>query len=185
VGFGNIGRAVAGLLQGFQTRLIYCDPNGQIGDTDVDTGARCVAMPELLAHADIVTLHCPGGARNRHLLDAAAIAAMKPGAIIINAARGELIAEDALADALASGHLLGAGLDTFEQEPLSPHSRLRQLDAVVLTPHSAGSVLDHVEPMAAHAFENIQRMLRGELPRAADLVVNPAHPRFAAKAPQP
>jgi phosphoglycerate dehydrogenase-like enzyme len=175
IGFGNIGRAVAVLLQGFRTTLLYYDPSATIGQTDPATGARCVGMDELLATSDIVTLHCPGGPHNRHLLNPAA---MKPGSVVVNAARGELIAEDALVHALSTGHLLGAGLDTFEHEPLNPASKLRQLDSVVLTPHAAGSVLDHVEPMAVHAFDNMLRMLRGELPRAADLVVTPAHPRF-------
>jgi phosphoglycerate dehydrogenase-like enzyme len=98
--------------------------------------------------------------------------------LITPAARGELIAEHALVDALLSGHLPGAGLDTFEQEPLNPNSKLRLLDNVVLTPHAAGSVLDHIEPMAPLAFANMLRMLHGELPRAANLVVSPAHPHF-------
>jgi phosphoglycerate dehydrogenase-like enzyme len=184
IGFGNIGRAVAELLRGFNTTLLYYDPSGTIGQTDPATTARCVRMDELLATSDIITLHCPGGPANRHLLNRTAIAAMKPGSIIVNAARGELVAEEALVEALASGHLLGAGLDTFEHEPLSPQSKLRLLDSVVLTPHAAGSVLDHVEPMAVHAFDNMVRLLRGELPRSADLVVNPAHPRLTpAKVP--
>jgi phosphoglycerate dehydrogenase-like enzyme len=180
IGFGNIGRAVAVLLQGFQTTLLYHDPRGTIGQTDPATGAKCVTLEDLLATSDIVTLHCPGGPNNHHILNQKAIAAMKPGSIVINAARGELIAEPALVDALSSGHLLGAGLDVFEQEPLSARSKLRALDSVVMTPHSAGGVLDHVEPMAAHAFENMLRMLRGELPREADLIVTPAHPRFTS-----
>ncbi len=178
IGFGNIGRAVAALLQGFRTTLVYHDPNGAVGQIDPATGARCVSMDELLASSDIVTLHCPGGPANRHLLDQRAIKAMKPSSIVVNAARGELIDENALIDALSSGHLLGAGLDTFELEPLQPGSKLRLLDNVVLTPHAAGSVLDHVEPMAVHAFDNMMRMLRGELPPPADLVVCPSRPRF-------
>ncbi len=183
VGFGNIGRAAAQLLQGFRTTILYSDPRGRPGDVDAETGAHCVSLADLLANSDVVTLHCPGGPGNRHLLDRAAIRTMKPDAIIINAARGELIDEEALVEALSSGHLLGAGLDTFETEPLRPDSRLRALDTVVLTPHAAGAVLDHVAPMAAHAFENMLRLLRGEKLPATDLVVDPAHPRFeAAKA---
>ncbi len=175
VGFGNIGRAVASALQGFQTDTVYYDPRGPVTD---HPAARFVTMDELLAVSDVVTLHCPGGPANRHMLDQARLAAMKPGAILINAARGELVAEEALVAALSSGHLLGAGLDTFETEPLSPDSQLRRLDNVVLTPHVAGGVLDHIEPMAAHAFRNMLHVLHGEPVPAPDRIVVPGRPRF-------
>jgi phosphoglycerate dehydrogenase-like enzyme len=179
IGFGNIGRAVAKLLQGFQMEIVYADPRGTAGSIDAVTGARCLTLRQLLGCSDIVTLHCPGGPGNRYVLNRDTIAAMKPDSVIINAARGELIDEEALVDALTSGHLLGAGLDTFETEPLRADSRLRHLDNVVMTPHSAGGVLDHVEPMAVHAFANMMRMLRGEGLPPADIIVNPAQPRFA------
>ena len=178
-GFGNIGRAVARLLQAFQVGIVYADPRAIVGSTDPNTGARCMTLQQLLGCSDIVTLHCPGGPGNRYVLNRGTIAAMKPGSVVINAARGESIDEEALVDALISGHLLGAGLDTFETEPLRADSRLRHLDNVVMTPHSAGGVLDHVEPMAAHAFANMMRMLRGERLPSADIIVNPAQPRFA------
>jgi phosphoglycerate dehydrogenase-like enzyme len=175
VGFGNIGRAVAHALQGLQTQIIYYDPRGPAPD---HPAARHVPLAELLATSDVVTLHCPGGPANRHMLDRAALAAMKPGAILINAARGELVDETALVEALRSGHLLGAGLDTFATEPLPPDSPLRLLDNTVLTPHVAGGVLDHIEPMAAHAFRNMLSVLHGQPVPAADWIVVPERPRF-------
>lgn len=176
LGFGNIGRAVARQLQGFGTEIIYHDARGP-QDGGKPLNATYVSFAELLARSDILTLHIPGGGVNRHLLDKASIAGMKRGAAIVNAARGDLIDEDALADALESGRISGAGLDVFETEPLGSQSRLCKLDNVVLTPHSAGSVMDDVAPMAAHAFANIRRFLRGEGIPSADLIVEPARPR--------
>ncbi|MSP90167.1 MAG: dehydrogenase [Alphaproteobacteria bacterium] len=177
VGFGNIGRAVARQLQGFATQILYHDARGPL-DAGTPAGATYVALEDLLVRSDILTLHVPGGDANRHLLDKAALARMKRGAVIINSARGNLIHENDLADALESGQLSGAGLDVFETEPLGADSRLRQFDNVVLTPHSAGSVMDDVAPMAAHCFANIQRFLRGEAIAAADVIVRPARPRI-------
>ncbi len=182
LGFGNIGRAVARRLLGFRTRIIYHNRQGPVGGPDGELGAY-VPLEQLLAESDILTLHCPGGAANRHILNAETIGRMKPGAFVINAARGELIDEPALVAALESGHLLGAGLDTFEIEPLDASSPLRRLDNVVLTPHSAGSVLDHVAVMAAHAFANMAGFLRGVAICPADLVVDPSQPRFRPGAP--
>jgi len=180
LGFGNIGRAVARRLSGFEARVLYHTPRGPVPDA---RGADYVDRDRLLAESDVLSLHCPGGARNRHLIDAAAIARMRPGAVLINTARGELVVEKDLVAALESGHLGGAGLDTFDPEPLAPGSPLRRLPQVVLTPHAAGSVPDDVAPMARHAFANMQRALRGEPLPAADLVVAPARPRFPVAVP--
>src|SRR5690606_13784350 len=133
----------------------------------------------LLARSDVVTLHCPGGAANRHMIGHAQIAAMKRGAVLVNVARGDLVVEEALVDALERNHLSAAGLDVFAEEPLRAGSTLRRLDNVVLTPHSAGSLMDDVAPMGRHAFENIQRFLRGKAIRSSDVIVAPAQPRAA------
>ena len=180
VGFGNIGRAVARYLRGFETRTLCSSRTKPDDETLPALGVTHVPFEQLLAESDVVTLHCPGGAANRHMIDKGAIAKMKRGAVLINTARGELIVEDDMVDALQSGQLSGAGLDVFAQEPLRPESRLRALDNVVLTPHAAGSVMDDVGLMARHAFENIQCFLRGEPIRPADLIVDPKAPRTAA-----
>lgn len=174
LGFGSIGRAVARRLQGFETRLLYHRPGGPAAEGE---GASFASLDQLLAESDVLTLHCPGGAKNRHLIDAAAIARMKPGAILINTARGELIDEQALVAALKDGRIAGAGLDVFDPEPLAAGSALRGLPQVVLTPHAAGSVPDDVAPMALHGFANMERALRGEAFPATDVVVAPARPR--------
>jgi D-3-phosphoglycerate dehydrogenase len=173
VGFGNIGRAVARQLRGFETTILYCKRGGRVDD-EAALGATCVALDELLARSDVVSLHCPGGAANRHMIDRARLAAMKPGAVLINVARGELVVEQDLVDALRSGHLAGAGLDVFAEEPLPAQSPLRELPNVVLTPHSAGSPMVDVAIMARHAFENIEAYLAGRQIRPADLIVAPA-----------
>lgn len=181
IGFGNIGKAVARLLQGFETEILYYDTRVSSNGADLPTNATSVTLNELLARSDVVTLHCPGGGANTNLINAETIALMKPGAIVINAARGDLIAEHYLVDALENGHLSGAGLDVFAEEPLRPGSPLRALENVVLTPHSAGSIMDDVLPMAAHAFENISRFLANKAIRQADVIVDPEHRRAELK----
>lgn len=176
VGFGNIGRAVARQLRGFDCRILYHKRGGAVAD-EAALGARHVGLDELYAQSDVVTLHCPGGAANRGMIDGAALAKMKPGAVLINVSRGELVIEEDLVAALRSGQLSAAGLDVFVQEPLQPGSALRDLDNVVLTPHSAGSLVDDIAIMARHSFENMLAFQRGERIRAADLIVDPEQPR--------
>ena len=176
LGLGNIGRAVAKRLSGFDVRLLYNDIKGPFADAG-PLNAAFVSLDTLLAESDVLTLHIPGGAANLHIIDAAAIARMKPGAILVNAARGELVDETALEAALQSGHLLAAALDTVENEPLRAGSPLREMDNTVLTPHAAGGVVDNLAPMAAHAFRNMQSFLRNEPLALADWVVIPRHPK--------
>lgn len=179
VGFGNIGRAVARQLRGFDPTILYCKRGGRVDD-EAALGATYAGLDELLARSDIVSLHCPGGAANRGMIDRARLAAMKPGSVLINVARGELVVEQDLVDALRAGHLSGAGLDVFAEEPLPPVSPLRELPNVVLTPHSAGSPMEDVAIMARHAFDNILTFLDGGAIRPADLIVAPAPSRVAS-----
>lgn len=172
IGMGNIGRAVARMLKGFDVEILYTKRSGPLSE-DKAEGGRFVELPELLERSDIVSLHMPGGAANRNLLDAAALARMKRGAILINVARGELVDEVALLKALQNGQLAGAGLDVFAQEPLPAGSPLCDLPNVVLTPHSAGSVSEDVGMMAAHAFRNVAAFLEGRPLPAADVIVDP------------
>ncbi len=176
VGFGNIGQALARQLRGFDTEVLYYKRSGPIAN-EAEYGATFVERDELLARSDIVSLHMPGGQANRHMIDRSALALMKPGAVLINVSRGDLVAEDDLVEALRNGHLSGAGLDVFAEEPLRAGSALRSFDNVVLTPHSAGSVLDDIATMAGHSFRNMLRFQHGESLPAADVVVDPKHPR--------
>lgn len=180
VGMGNIGRAVAGMLAGFDTKILYNKRGGSLPDA-MAKGWRFAELPMLLEQSDIVTLHCPGGAANRGMIDTAAIARMKRGALLINVARGELVDEEALISALRDGHLAGAGLDVFRQEPLQAGSPLRDLDNVVLTPHAAGSVGEDVALVAEHAFRNIAAFAERRPLDQADVIVDPAAEPWLSK----
>ncbi|QJP14151.1 hypothetical protein G3545_11120 [Starkeya sp. ORNL1] len=180
IGFGNIGRAVARQLRGFDGTVLYYKRGGAVAE-ELAHGASFATFDELLGRSDLITLHCPGGGANVGMIDRAAIARMKPGATLINVARGDLVVETDLVAALASGRLAGAGLDVFSEEPLRPDSPLRALDNVVLTPHSAGSLMDDVPIMAGHSFDNIAAFLRGEPIRPRDLIVAPAAPRAPSR----
>jgi len=118
-----------------------------------------------------VSLHAPFVAETAKMIDAAALASMKTGAVLINTARGELVDEKALYDALVSGKLRGAGLDAFDPEPPAADNPLLTLSQVVGTPHAGGGVFDNVENVARHALGNIVRFLHGEPLSPADVVI--------------
>ncbi|OZI30946.1 hypothetical protein CAL29_23600 [Bordetella genomosp. 10] len=171
LGFGNIARTLAHRLRGFDATILYHDVRRADAVTERAFGARYAGFDELLAQADILSLHLPLTDASRGMMGADALRAMKPGAVLINTARGEIVDEAALLEALRSGHLGGAGLDTFAQEPAPAGNPLLGLDNVVVTPHSAGSVIDNVPNIAGHVLGNIDRHARG-LPLAeADIVL--------------
>jgi phosphoglycerate dehydrogenase-like enzyme len=173
VGLGNIGRAVAQRLGGFDTTILYYDPRRAPPDVEARLQAQFVPFETLLERAQILSIHCPGGAENHHLIDAAAFARLPRNAVLINAARGEIVDPAALLTALTDGTLMGAGLDVFEDEPPAADNKLLHLENVTLTPHTAASVLDNVARVARHAFANMERVVRGEPLPAADLIVAP------------
>ena len=173
LGFGQIGQRLAQLLLGFDVTLLYHDLHAASPQTEQRLRARAVGLDELLARSDILSLHAPLTEATRHVLNAARLAAMKPGAILVNTSRGGLIDEAALFAALQSGHLRGAGLDAFDPEPPAADHPLFQLDQVVLSPHAGGGVFDNVAPVARHAFGNLARWQRGEAVGAPDLVLAP------------
>lgn len=160
VGLGHIGRAVAVRAQAFGLRVL-----GWSYRPIQVPGVTPVSLPQLFAESDIVSLHVPLTDDTRQLIDAAALAQMKPGALLINTARGELIDEAALVRALQRGTLSGACLDVFRpEEPLPAEMSLRQLDNVILTPHTAGypdGPKFHAKRIAYFAA-NIQRWLAGD-----------------------
>ena len=136
IGIGRIGSAVARRARGLGLRVIAHDTFLQ--DSDVRAaGCEPRSMDALLAESDYISIHVPLNANTRHLVDAACLARMRPGVILINTSRGPVIDEPALIDALKRGHVGGAGLDVFEQEPLQADSPLRGMEHVVLTPHMA------------------------------------------------
>jgi lactate dehydrogenase-like 2-hydroxyacid dehydrogenase len=159
VGYGRIGRAVARRARGFGMRLLATPSRSRVWDADAD-GVRFVELDELLAEADVVTLHVPLTDATRHLVDAAALARMKPTALLVNTARGGVVDTGALVNALRTGTIGGAALDVFEDEP-SVDPRLLELEQVVLTPH-LGSAGDRTRSaMCLLAVRNVAAVLAG------------------------
>lgn len=174
LGFGRIGQAAAERFAAFGTTGIYFDPAVTLPPAEAARllVRHAASREALLEEADIVTLHLPATVENRHVIDAAAIARMKPGTIVINTARGGLIDEQALAEALRSGHLLAAGLDVFEGEPPPPDHPLLGLPNVVLTPHISAGTRDAFEEKLTAALGNVAAFFAGRPIRNA--VVLPA-----------
>lgn len=162
VGLGRIGQQVGLRAQGFGMRLAAYDPYPNAAFAAVHH-VTYVTLDELLATADVVTLHAPAEQTHGPLLGTAQLARMKPGALLINTARAALVDEMALAAALASGRLGGAGLDVFMDEPPTG-SPLLALPNVVLTPHIGGSTVDGRRRMGEMTVENVVRALKGEAP---------------------
>ncbi|HVV93168.1 MAG TPA: NAD(P)-dependent oxidoreductase [Hyphomicrobiales bacterium] len=163
LGMGRIGQEVAARAAAFGTDGVYFDPAATLPPAEAARLGleRAASRDAVLAEADIVTLHLPLTLATHHVIDRAAIARMRPGAILINAARGGLVDEAALADALEQGHLLAAGLDTFEAEPYPAGGRLAALPNVVLTPHIAGGTLDAFRDKMAAIGANVARYRAG------------------------
>lgn len=172
VGFGAIGQAVARLLTGFGANVLYFDPRRAAPELERELCVTYAPLDELTAQSDIVSLHLPLMKETARIFDAARIARMKPGSILINCARGGLVDEAALHDALVSGHIFSAGIDAFEQEP-PVGSPLLLLDQTVVTPHTAGGTIDNFKPVVERAVRNTQLFLAGEDIPAQDLVLAP------------
>lgn len=161
VGFGRIGQAVARRAAGFDLRVLYAGPR------EVDfPGARRIDLDELLASSDFVSLHVPLTPATRHLLSRERLARIRPGAIVVNTARGPVVDDAALAEALASGRVAAAGLDVFVDEPRVPAAYLG-LENVVLTPHLGSGTRETRAAMARMVLEEVHRVALGEPPRHA------------------
>jgi phosphoglycerate dehydrogenase-like enzyme len=160
IGMGNIGSAVASRLRAFGSRLLYADvtPRGDV------PGAEQVTLAELLAQSEIVTVHIPLDPGTRRFLGADQLAAMRPGALLVNTSRGPIIDEAALVAALTSGHLGGAALDVFETEPLPPDSPLRSMENVFITPHIGGTTREANLKLREVVAANLRRVLAGQQP---------------------
>lgn len=163
VGMGRIAQAVAERLVHFGCSGIYVDPACQLHpDRAHQLGLIAAPFPDVLSKADILTLHIPLTDQSRLMIGGAEIEMMKPGAILINTARGGLVDDHALAAALAEGRLLAAGLDVFENEPPRPDHPLMALPNVVLTPHIAAGTSDAMCQKMRALFDNLRRFERGE-----------------------
>ena len=165
VGYGAIGSAVGTVAQALGMKLLVTARH----EKPVPEGARFVSLPELLAQSDVVSLHCPQTAENARMIDAGALAQMKDGAILLNTARGGLLDEQAVADALRSGKLLAAGMDVVSAEPIRADNLLLTAPNCFLTPHIAWAPLETRRRLQAISAENLRAFLAGK----PQNVVNP------------
>ena len=168
-GRGRIGRAVAARAKGFSMRILYCGPRPMEKVEEEKVGAIYVPLDRLLAESDFVSLHPSLTDETRHMIDARALALMKPTAFLINTARGAVVDEAALINALAEKRIAGAGLDVFENEP-NINRAFTQLPNVTMTPHLGSAVFEVREAMASTVVDNIVALLEGRRPPN---IVNP------------
>jgi len=169
IGLGRLGRAVASRAQAFRMRLVAHDT---VLDAEFDRrhGIERLSLEELLACSDAVSLHLPLTEATRGLVNREFLARMRPGSYLINTARGGLVVEADLRDALVSGHLAGAGLDVLNHEPPQPDNPLLGLANVVLSPHIGGTDTQSMREMAELAATTIVELYHNRWP--ADCVVN-------------
>jgi phosphoglycerate dehydrogenase-like enzyme len=165
VGFGRIGRRVAEMCSDALHMPIYVfDPYLDRETVSAWAGTRVEDLIELAALVDVLTVHTPLTTETRHLINRDVIRAMKPSGILINAARGAIVDEEALIEALRDGHLAGAGLDVYDPEPPAPDNALFEFEQVVVTPHVASFTEDGRRRMSFTVVEDILRVLRGDQP---------------------
>lgn len=181
IGFGGIGRAVARMVSGFRmhTPLVF-DP--LLSPSQIEAaGARAATLDELLSQSDFVSLHCPLNDRTRNLIGARELSLMKPNAYLLNTARGGMIDEDALYQALTSKQIAGAVLDCFIGEPLMKPPRFAELDNVILAPHSIAWTNELFRDIGSTACHSLSDLAQGHRPHG---IVNPEvfdRPTFQAK----
>src|SRR5688500_17334019 len=163
IGLGRIGRAGARRAAGFELRVIASDPF-LTEDQAAEAGGKLVGMAELLHRSDVITVHTPLSAQTRNLIGRPQLEATKPGAFVLNVARGGIVDEQALADSLASGHLAGAAVDVFSTEPMPPDNPLRLAPNVVLTPHLGASTAEAQDRVGLEMAEQVLMALAGVTP---------------------
>lgn len=165
IGFGKIGQAVAKCCgQGLEMRVIAYDPYLNEKTARAMNVTPAASVDEVLEQADVVSLHAPAMAENYHLIGAEQLGKMRARAILINTARGPLVDEKALYEALKAGKIAGAGLDVFDPEPPEASNPLFELPNVIVTPHMAAHTDESLRRMACWAAEGILQVLRGEYP---------------------
>ena len=174
VGFGNIARLVAEKVNVFGAKVQYYDLVRGTARQEQDLRASYVSLDTLMRTSDIVSIHVPLTAQTDGLIGEEEIGRMKPEAVLINTARGKIVVEQALADALEENRLSGAGIDTFENEPVKSGNRLLTFENVICTPHIGGSTLDNHAFCARHCMNNLMDALEGREFSKRDLV-NPEY----------
>ncbi|WP_199178606.1 2-hydroxyacid dehydrogenase [Acidimangrovimonas sediminis] len=171
VGLGYIGKALARLLAGFGCTILYAKRTPLTPEEEAELGVRFAPLDDLLAQSDVVTLHCALNDETRGLIDAATLARMKQGALLINAARGGVVVEADLAAAVVSGHLRGAAVDVFATEPAETGNPLVGVDGIIVTPHVGAMSADAFVASITRMIANLRAVDRGDDPPALDTVV--------------
>jgi len=175
VGFGRIGRRIAEICGcGFRMRILYADAVRAPEAEEQRVGATQVSLDRLLAESDFVTLNVPLLPETRHMIGRRELGLMKPTAYLVNAARGPVVDEAALVEALQGRRIAGAAVDVYEEEPVGPDNPLLKLDNVLLSPHNAGHSIEAAQKMAMVSADVI-RVLKGETPEYP--VNRPERPR--------
>jgi D-3-phosphoglycerate dehydrogenase len=162
-GFGSIGQRVAHRLAGFGCELIAFDPDFDHQAVD-DLSVQAISKEEVISRSDILSLHCPAVSETVGMVNADFLEKMKPGSFLINTARGEIVDENALYEAIKKGRIAGVGLDVFCQQPPDPDNPLLSLSQVIATPHMGAHTDIATDNMGWGALENCLAVLRGEDP---------------------
>jgi len=164
IGAGMIGKTIARRLSGFEVNLIYYDPVRLSADDEAKLRMTYRPLEDLYREADVVSLHAPNNASTRRMINARSLKMMKRDAILINTARGELVDEADLYQALKEGTIWAAGIDAFDREPPDPKNPLFTLPNIVLSPHAAGPTWESWPKRFGNSYANIERVARGESP---------------------
>lgn len=164
VGFGSIGRQLGRRLSGFNCRILAYDPFPDLPFAS-EFGIHLATLEEVLHQSDIISLHLPLSSSTQSLVNESFLSQMKPGAMLINTARGDIVDETALLNALQSGHLAGAGLDVFCQQPPDPSNPLLSLPNVLVTPHMGAHTDGATNAMGWMSLRDCLAVLRGEAPQ--------------------
>lgn len=171
IGFGAIGQNLARLLKGFGCTILYNKRQPLAAAEEAALGVKFAPLPDLLANSDVISLNCPLTPQTANLIDRKALKAMKKTAVLVNVARGGVVVEADLIEALSSGEIAGAAMDVFETEPLPPDSPLLKVEKLVVTPHLAAIASDNFAPTVRRMFANMAHVSRGEPVPQHDLVV--------------
>ena len=163
IGLGRIGQAMVRRASGFDMEVLYYDQY-RVESAEEELGARYLELDDLLRESDFVSIHIPLMPETRHLISQRELGLMQPTAVLVNASRGPVVDEGALADALAERRIFAAGLDVYEEEP-KVHLKLLELENVVLAPHIGSASIETRNKMAKLAAENVRAVLSGEEPK--------------------
>ena len=161
IGYGAIGQNVARMVKAFGCPVLYNKTRPLSAAEEAEQGVRFATVPEILAQADIVSLHCPMTPQTAGMIDRRALQSMKPKAVLINCARGGVVIESDLVEALKAREILGAATDVYEQEPVPADHPLLKLDNAVVTPHIAAMAADNFVSTINQMFGNIHRVSQG------------------------